>query len=490
MKSDGFPTARVLVVDDEPDMLSICADVLRSGLRSSAGEPRIEAANTAATARQILIRQEFDLILLDVRMPYVSGLQLMHFALEHSHGASVVLITAYPSYGDAVLATKEGAFDYVTKPFTARELCKVARRALEESLLRGGKETSQDAVGEGEALDAFIGRSPIMLETRRLLRKISRLRENVLLLGETGTGKGLVGRIIHHCGPFRQRPLVTLDCGAIPTELMESELFGHEKGSFTGADRVRKGLLELAEDGTLFFDEVSELPLHLQSRLLRALQEREFRRMGASEVRQVCARVIAASNRDLQHEVSKRRFREDLYYRLNVIPLTLPNLRDHPKDIPLLAEVFLARFGQRNSTSKVRTIGSAARDGLIHYQWPGNVRELENVVRRACALCRGKEIGVEDLPAEILVDPLPQEQTRSDGFFKTRSQWLSRFEERYFRDLLKHATGNVVEAAGMSGVPRATFYRYLRKYALDPAQFRVSRSGECLVSETDGDTQA
>jgi len=482
--TDAFPTVRILVVDDETDMLHICADVLRSGLGFSEDEPQVETASTASRARQLLIRQEFGLILLDVKMPRVAGLELMHFALEHGRGAAVVLMTAYPCYGDAVLATKEGAFDYVIKPFTAGQLREVARKALKDKFSRSAVGLSTDAAEGGEPLDRFIGQSSKMSELRRLLEKISSLGENVLLLGETGTGKGLVAQIIHDRGPLRRRPMVTLDCGAIPSELMESELFGHEKGSFTGADRVRKGLLELAEDGTLFLDEVSELPLHLQSRLLRALQEREFRRMGAAEVRRVRARVLAASNRDLQQEVREERFREDLYYRLNVIPVVLPPLRDHPEDVPHLADVFIARFRQAHSAQMVQDISSAARDKLLRYRWPGNVRELENVIRRACALCGSRHIEVDDLPEEILTDHLPQGKTQPEGFFRSRHHWLSRFEKRYFRDLLKQSAGNVVEAARMSGIPRPTLYRYLRKYSLDPAQFRVSPARERLDSET------
>ncbi len=473
--SEANPGFRILVVDDEEDMLRICTNVLRSGLTSPAGQPHVETTSSALEARQLLMQGAFDLVVLDVKMPGVSGLELMHFALEHGHGSSLVLITAFPTYGDAVTATKEGAFDYVTKPFTADELLDVARRALEDRLARKASQCGTGA--EGGPLGALLGESGLLRELRRLVARVSPLRENVLLLGETGTGKNLVAHTLHVNGPLRERPMITLDCGAIPAELMESELFGHEKGSFTGAVQTRKGLLELAEEGTLLLDEISDLPLRLQSRLLRALQEKEFRRVGGSVVRHFGARVIAASNVDLQREVREGRFREDLYFRLNVIPITLPPLRARPEDAQVLGRAFLRRFRDRNPECDVQDISRGALRVLARYAWPGNVRELENVIRRTAAFCSGREITVDDLPEEIPRDPRGEEEVDAD-FFSARRQWLSGFEERYFRDLLQQTAGNVVEAARLSGVPRASLYRYLRKYGLDPAHFRGSNAGQ------------
>jgi len=464
MNIEALSEVRVLVVDDETDMLTICSEVLRSGLESSDGKLYVDTASTAARARQVLIRDELDLIILDVKMPGVSGLELMHFALEHARGANLVLITAYPSYGDAVTATKEGAFDYITKPFTAGQLLDVVRRALEDTHQRNAAQRATEFVGLGAPANALLGMSKGIQELRRLIDRIAPLRENILLLGETGTGKGLVARVIHESGPFKERPMVTLDCGAIPDSLMESELFGHEKGAFTGADRIRKGLLELAGDGTLFLDEVSELPITTQSRLLRALQEREFRRVGG-----------------------EGRFRQDLFFRLNVIPVSLYPLREHPEDIALLADTFLIRFCERNPGSEARRISPDATEVLVRYRWPGNVRELENVIRRSCALCESEIIRVENLPDEIVVAISTGEAPTSNGFFGARDLWLSGFEERYFRGLLEQTSGNVVEAARASGVPRATLYRYLRRCGLDPAQFRVSPSKQCVAGETDGE---
>ena len=268
--------------------------------------------------------------------------------------------------------------------------------------------------------------------------------------------------------------MITLDCGAIPSELMENELFGHEKGSFTGADRVQKGVLELAADSTLFLDEISDLPLQLQSRLLRALQEREFRSIGGGTVKRVSARIIVASNRDLQELVKEGKFREDLYYRINVIPITVPPLRERAEDIPLLSTAFLGDFRARNPAATVRSMGEEAMDSLMNYSWPGNVRELENVIRRTSALSTGREIRRSDLPQHLLTASKSAEGDVLGEFNQARDQWLSQFEEQYFRDLLEQTGGNVVEAAKLSSVPRATLYRYLRKYKLDPAQFRSS----------------
>jgi len=482
--TEAFPSIRVLVIDDEADMLRICSNVLRSGLRSLEGPPRVDTANSAAEARQLIRQQRFDLVLLDVKMPGVSGLALMHFALEHGHGATVVLITAYPDYGDAVTATKEGAFHYLIKPFTAGELLEVAQGGLEDRWNRSAGQGSTEAETPGRPLRALLGESGLMRELRRLLARVSPLRENVLLLGETGTGKSLVAHTFHENGPLRDRPMITLDCGAIPAELMEAELFGHEKGSFTGAFQMRKGLLELAEDGTLLLDEVSDLPLRLQSRLLRALQEKEFRRVGGSVVRQFGARVIATSNVDLQREVREGRFREDLFYRLNVIPICLPPLRARPEDTQLLGRAFLGRFRDRNPGCIVQDVSPAALRVLGRYDWPGNVRELENAIRRTAAFCSQREIMVDDLPEEILKGVRGKEEVDSD-FSRAKRQWLSGFEERYFRDLLRQTAGNVVEAARLSGVPRASLYRYLRKYGLEPAYFRDSNMGRRPTSETE-----
>jgi DNA-binding NtrC family response regulator len=474
---------RILVVDDEPDMLRVCGDVLRAGLRTSQHPPHLQTASSAVSAREHIALSVFDLVILDIKMPGVSGLELMHFALEHGQEAAVVLITAHPDYGDAVTAIKEGAFDYLVKPFTAAQLLEVSRKALTDKGSRPPGQRSSDPAKTAEPLKALLGDSTGMAKLRRLISRIASLDENVVLLGETGTGKGLVARVLHELGR-KNRPMVTLDCGAIAAELVESTLFGHEKGSFTGADRKRMGLLEVAEDGTLFLNEVSDFPHHLQSRLLRALQEREFVRVGGTEVERVRARVIAASNRDLQEEVRNGRFREDLYYRLQVIPVTIPPLRERVDDIPLLAEAFLARFQWLNPASKVRKLSAEALRRLAGYPWPGNVRELENVVRRTAALSSGIEILARDLPEDILIAPETQRLTDSGDFSRARAEWLSRFEERYFRDLLERTDGNVVEAARVSGVPRATLYRYLHKYGLDPAHFRHSKPGHRLTRDT------
>ena len=483
MTLDSTLPVRILVADDEPDMLRICSDVLKSQFDSDKREPEVHNASNGIEVREVLLGGRFDLIILDVKMPGVSGLELMHFALEHGHGAPVVLITAFPNYSDAITAIREGAQDYIIKPFTAAQLVEVAKRALVDGAARPvGQPVGRSAKGALPA-DALLGEGHRMHEVRSLLKRVAPLRENVVLLGETGTGKGLVARILHQMGPDPSSPMMTLDCGAIPRELMESELFGHEKGAFTGATVLRKGLLELAEDGTLLLDEVSEIPLELQSRLLRALQEREFRRVGGDRMKHFNARVIAATNRDLEEAVRQGRFRDDLFYRLHVIPIHLPALREHPEDIRLLTTAFLVRFGEQNPNWKVRSISSGALDVFNHYPWPGNVRELENVIRRVAAFTNSEEIRTADLPAETRREATANEPSEGD-FNRVREQWLSRFEEGYFRSLLEQTAGNVVEAARSSGVPRASLYRYLRKYGLAPADFRVSNTTRNLTRET------
>ena len=484
MTSEPAVPLRVIVADDEEDMLRICTDVLESQLRLEQRRSRVDTARNGNEARSFLLREKFDLIILDVQMPGVSGLELMHFALEHGRGAPVVLITAYPNYTDAVTAVKEGAFDYVVKPFTAAQLVEVAGRALEETVSSGVLEHGEFAAADSQPVREILGVSPGMRELRSLVQKIAMLEENVVLSGETGTGKGLVARVLHTAGHRRHRPFVTLDCGSIPRELMESELFGHEKGAFTGATGARKGLLEVAADGTLFLDEVSEIPLDLQSRLLRALHEREFRRVGGTRVTRFDGRVIAASNRDLETEVRNGTFRSDLYYRLHVIPVVVPPLRERPEDIRPLATACVTRFAANNPHWRVRSISARALRILKRYSWPGNVRELENVIRRAAAFSETEEIRAADLPEEIRSGSPSGDEVESD-FGRAREHWLSRFEERYFRDLLLKTDGNVVDAARSSGVPRATLYRYLRRHGLDPADFRVPPVGRNLAGETE-----
>jgi len=471
------------VADDEDDMLRICSEVLGSKLESTHGSPMIDTASNGREAREILLREKYDLILLDVQMPGVSGLELMHFALEHGNGARVVMITAYPTYGDAVVAIKEGAFDYIVKPFTAAQLTEVAQRAVHNGSGPAVNGSKRSATEKGHPLSALLGENPMIREIRSLIRRVAPLDENVVLLGETGTGKGLAARLLHECSHRQSRPMVTLDCGAIPRELIESELFGHEKGAFTGASTARKGLLELAQDGTLFLDEVSEIPLELQTRLLRALQEREFRSVGGGKTKRFNARVIAATNRDLEAAVGAGTFRSDLFYRLHVIPINLPALREHPEDTRLLATAFLTRFGDRNPNWGVRSISPEVQRHLESYRWPGNVRELENVIRRAAAFSEGGEIRVQDLPEEVRLETVAG-QAEANGFSQARELRMSQFEERYFRELLQETSGNVVEAARSSGVPRATLYRYLRKYELEPADFRVSEVRIDLTDET------
>jgi len=483
LKTEPFAPLRVMVADDEEDMLRICTDVLESQLSLHDRRSAVQTARNGNEARKFLLRQKFDLIILDVQMPGVSGLELMHFALEHGRGAPVVLITAYPNYADAVTAVKEGAFDYVVKPFTAAQLVEVSERALEEAVA-AALEDGEPAAADAQPVREILGVSTRIRELRSLVQRIAVLEENVVLSGETGTGKGLVARVIHTAGHRRHRPFVTFDCGAIPRELMESELFGHEKGAFTGAVEARKGLLEVAEDGTLFLDEVSEIPLDLQSRLLRALHEREFRRVGGTRVGRFDGRVIAASNRDLEAEVRDGKFRSDLYYRLHVIPVIVPPLRERPEDVRLLATACLTRFATKNPHWRVRSISAKALRTLKHYNWPGNVRELENVIRRAAAFSETEEIRTADLPEEICSGTVLGDEVKSD-FGRARERWLSRFEERYFRDLLLKTAGNVVEAAQSSGVPRATLYRYLRRHGLDPADFRVPPVGQNLAGETE-----
>jgi two-component system response regulator HydG len=390
---------RILVVDDQKNMRTTTALMLaHHGFQ-------VEEAAGGEEAIERLAQETFDLVLSDLKMEPVDGVAVLKRALEVSPGIQVVLMTAYGTIDGAVEAMQLGAADYITKPFKQEELLLRLNRSLERRRL-----ISEVGVWAGEFRDRFglhnvIGRSP---QIRDLLTRVSRVAGSdatVLITGESGTGKELVARAIHAGSPRATKPFVAVNCAAITETLLESELFGHAKGSFTGAVRARRGLFEEADGGTLFIDEVAETSIGFQAKLLRALQEGEIRRVGESSSVRVDARVIAATNRDLHLAIAEKRFREDLYYRLAVVPIVVPPLRDRKEDIPLLAQHCLDRYNQRAGTSRVLTEGAVAR--LLAHDFPGNVRELENAVEQAAALAGRDELSAEDFPLDQRSTPTP-----------------------------------------------------------------------------------
>ncbi|MDQ3068353.1 MAG: sigma-54 dependent transcriptional regulator [Acidobacteriota bacterium] len=455
--------SRILVVDDEPSMRELLEIVLRRE-----GHEVFKASN-GRQAIDILEREPIDLLISDIKMPDMSGVDVLKAARELDAEIVAIMITAYASVENAVEAMHLGASDYVSKPFNVDELKLRIRKALERKQLQQENDLLRRALQTAHRFSNIIGRSRAMEAVFQLIETIAPTTSTVLLTGESGTGKELVARAIHFNSPRKDRPFVALNCGALPETLLESELFGHMKGSFTGADSNRKGLVETAEKGTIFLDEIGEMSPMMQVKLLRVLQERKFRRVGGGEEIDVDIRVITATNRDLGVMVDEGRFREDLFYRINVIPVHLPPLREREGDITLLAEHFAARFSQAMGKT-VRAISDEARERLEAYPWPGNIRELENAMERAVALERSDVIEAGSLPAAVQRGdarrpgqsaPMPKFR---EGF--DLEQHVQEIEREYIAEALRRADGVKVKAAELLGMSFRSFRYYVKKYNL------------------------
>ena len=459
--------ARILLVDDEPDMLENCSRIL-----SRQGHTCMTAAN-GREALAILERERPDLLVTDLKMPEMDGMALLRHAHELDPTLPVIMLTAFATIESAVAAVKEGAFDYLPKDFSVDQLRVAVERALRHRGLQVENRNLRQQLQQTLGLENIVGRSPAMTQVFELVKKAARSEANILVLGESGTGKELIARAIHANSPRAGQPFVPVDCASLPEHLLESELFGHEKGAFTGAVRSKPGLMETAHRGTLFLDEIAELPAPLQVKLLRVLQERQIRRVGGTSLVDVDVRVVSATNRDLRDAIAKGQFREELYYRINVIAIQLPALRERAGDVRLLAHTFLKQYGQ----GRVTAMDDAVAQALERYAWPGNVRELPNVIERACALAEGPTVTVKDLPDHVLhaiprpaavsaavaaVPPSEGDLTLKDA----KERWLQVLEVAYLRDLLARHDGNVSSAAKAAGIDRKTFHRLINKYDL------------------------
>ena len=435
-------TPKILIVDNEPEMVQ----VLRGHLARDGWDT--VGATSGADALNAVEREDYDVVLTDLVMDEVDGLALLRAAQQRDPAPRVVLMTAFGSLESAIEAIRLGAYDYLTKPFRMEQASVAVRRAIDDRRLREENRRLRRAVDERYGFESIVGSSPAMRRIFEQVRAVAGSDASVLLIGESGTGKELVARAIHQNSARRDRPFVPVNCAAIPETLLESELFGHEKGAFTGADRRRKGLFVEANGGTLFLDEVGDIPLPLQVKLLRALQERTVRPVGGSQEVHLDVRVVSATHQDLTAMVAEGRFREDLYYRLAVIPLRLPSLRERGEDIAILAMHFLERAAASLGTN-LKGFDDEARAWLLRHRWPGNVRELENIVERAATLASGPLLGLGDLHIEFAA-PTSAGSTRPT---------LAELEAEYIQRVLDESKGDKVAAARILGVSVRTLQR-------------------------------
>lgn len=448
----GQEKSRILVVDDEPGMREFLEIMLQKD------NYLVETASDGADAIQKIEKDLFDLAVVDVQMPVMNGIEVLKRINEKSPETTVIMITAFASHETAIEAMKLGAYDYITKPFKIDEIKLVIKKALDKKRLERENARLRKELETKYGFGNIIGRSPSIVKIFELIKRVSELKVNVLLTGESGTGKELVARAIHYSGTRHDGPFVPVNCGAIPETLMESELFGYRRGAFTGALRDKKGLFEEANGGTIFLDEIADLPLHLQVKLLRVIEEKSIRPLGSTEPVPIDVRVIAATNKKLEDEVAKGKFREDLFYRLNVIKITLPPLRERREDISPLAIHFIGKYSHEMGKD-IRGISPKALEILENYHYPGNVRELENIIARCVALETSNVIRQETLPQLVSGKNYLDLET---GFSSSAGldTLLDNVEKKMIEKALRSTGGNKTEAAKLLGITlRSLRYR-------------------------------
>jgi DNA-binding NtrC family response regulator len=466
----GKRPEKILIVDDEPGMCRLLESVL------GAEGYQVASFQKPQEALQALDGTTFDLVVTDMKMPRINGMQILEAVRSKSRDIPVVLITAFGTLESAVQAMKLGASDFVTKPFKNDQIRLAVENALEKQRLRDENRRLKAELASRCGSGQIIGNSAKMRETFQTIAQLAQSDVSVLIQGESGTGKELVARAVHSDSPRSAKPFIPIHCGALPEALMESELFGHVKGAFTDASRDRTGLLESAEGGTVFLDEVGDMPPPLQVKLLRFLQDHEIRRIGSSESRRVDVRVIAATNKDLKQAIAGDKFREDLYYRLAVVTVQLPPLRDRKEDIPLLAEHFLRGAAEKRTPQRPLEIDPAVMRALSDHDWPGNVRELENAMAHAAALSAGPVITPESLPQALrggtglLTLPLT-----GVSYKEAKQKVLESFEKPYLSSLLEQTKGNITQAAQKAGMDRKNLYDLLKKNRLLPGEEHLNR---------------
>jgi two-component system response regulator AtoC len=433
----------------------------------------VDTAANGSDALKALTERPYSVIVTDLKMPRVDGLQLLEEVQKRRLPADVIITTGFGTIDHAVQAMRLGAADFLTKPINLEHLRLVIQRALRERALQDEVTVLREQLHDQFMFHSILSKSPRMHDLFELISHVAQTISTVLIFGETGTGKELVARAVHEASPRRVGPFIAVNCAALPESLLESELFGHEKGAFTSAAGQRKGRFELASGGTIFLDEIGEIPLAMQAKLLRVLQERRFERVGGAQTVEVDVRVIAATNRDLLRLSKEGKFREDLYYRLNVVKIDLPPLHERPEDIPLLAAHFVQKFCRPGVPPK--TISPEAMEALLQHRWPGNIRELENAIERACVTSRDDTIKAENLPIEILKPSRPRYQLPVDlsrPLTDQLAELTAAFEERYLRRALKRTRSHIGRTARLTGLSRRTITDKIALYQIDKAEFK------------------
>ncbi len=453
--------AKILVVDDKAKMRRVLQMMLEEN------GYQVGLAEDGEKALDKMKQANFDLVITDMKMPGKNGLELLRDLRKIDEELPVIVMTAYGTVPTAVEAMRAGAYDYILKPFDLEEMKVIAGKALAMGkLLRRSRYLQEELEAKYEFQD-IVGKSPRIQEVFKLVRQVAPTKSTVLISGESGTGKELIARAIHFHSPRQKEPLIVVNCAALPENLLESELFGHVKGAFTGAHRDRRGRFELADGGTIFLDEVGAMSLNLQAKLLRVLQEKEFERVGGAGFVPIDVRIIAATNQDLKKATEEKTFREDLYYRLNVIPIRLPPLRERKDDIPLLAYHFLHRYN-RELGKNIKEIAPEALELMLNYDWPGNIRELENALERAIVLGTEGRLSADILPLPLAEGLALKKSGPNLSYQEAKKEILQSFEKSFFSKILKETRGNVSQAARLARLDRKNLYQKMKELNLNP----------------------